>query len=542
MTRRLRIAAEDGYTMAAVMLVLMATSIMAAATFAAVGADVPFTRASQDRKEAYAAAEAGVEYYLYQLTRDNDYWRLCDQGPAPADGQKNPVNNYQPAAGDRRWRTVAGTTDARFSIEMMPANDKTKCEIATPQNPALPADTMIDKKSGTFRIRSTGESRGVRRSIVTTFRRSSFLDFIYFTDFEVSDPLTLQSSTDRATAQSLCVKYRPQRDAWCSDAQNGHDLNITFPNWDRVNGPLHTNDDLLTCGAPEFGRVGKNDAIEIAGLTEPGWKAKNTVACQTGEPKFNGALRQPWDHLDIPPSNDNLKSNTLSNYIFYGQTSITLKSNGTMDVVSKKSDGTAINTNMAYPENGVVFVEKLGTCSIPSPVRIEYSGTGSAGSGCAVLSLRGTYNESLTLGSRDDILIDGDIKQASLSDSVLGLIAQRFVRVKHDPDNSCDTTHAWKMDNVTIEAAILALNDSFIVDNWQCGAALQTLTVFGAIAQRFRGPVGTFNSSTGNRVTGYAKNYNYDDRLRYRSPPYFVEPVKAAWKVIRNNEQVKAQQ
>ena len=50
--------------MAAVMLVLLATSIMAGATFAAVGADIPFTRASQDRKQAYAAAEAGVEYYL----------------------------------------------------------------------------------------------------------------------------------------------------------------------------------------------------------------------------------------------------------------------------------------------------------------------------------------------------------------------------------------------------------------------------------------------------------------------------------------------
>ena len=48
--------------------------------------------------------------------------------------------------------------------------------------PTRADDTMIDKSTGTFRIRSTGVSRGVRRSIVTTFRRNSFLDFIYFTD------------------------------------------------------------------------------------------------------------------------------------------------------------------------------------------------------------------------------------------------------------------------------------------------------------------------------------------------------------------------
>jgi hypothetical protein len=94
---------------------------------------------------------------------------------------------------------------------------------------------------------------------------------------------------------------------------------------------------------------------------------------------------------------------------------------------------------------------------------------------------------------------------------------------------------------ITIEAAILALNDSFIVDNWRCGSPLEKLTVKGAIAQKFRGPVGTFQTD-GDRVSGYAKDYNYDDRLRYRSPPYFLEPVKASWKIVRNNEQVPAAQ
>jgi hypothetical protein len=168
-------------------------------------------------------------------------------------------------------------------------------------------------------------------------------------------------------------------------------------------------------------------------------------------------------------------------------------------------------------------------------VRIKYN----AGPGCAVLTLQGDYAESLTLGSRDDILIDGDIEETDGSDSVLGLIAQRFVRVKHGVNDSCGSNiSSQTMDDVTIEAAILALNDSFIVDNWQCGNELDTLSVTGAIAQRFRGPVGTFSGSSLN--SGYAKNYVYDDRLRYRSPPYFVEPVKASWKIVRNNEQVPA--
>jgi hypothetical protein len=523
--------AEDGYTMAAVMLVLLATSIMAGATFAAVGGDVPFTRASQDRKEAYAAAEAGIEYYLYQLTRDNDFWRTCDSAAGP-DGQENPVNQKDPTT--RRWRSVAGTTDAKFSVELIPANGSPKCNIATAGAPTAPDQTMIDRDTGTFRIRATGMSRGEARSIVTTFRRNSFLDFIYFTDYEALDPLTLTNTSDQATARDQCVRYRAARTAWCG--QSGHNMNITFPDWDKINGPLHTNDDLLTCGSPDFGREGRHDAIEIGGPTV--WTSRGGTGCG-GTPTFNGDVNQPAEHMDIPPSNEKLKENALAGYLFYGTTSITLQDDGRMDVVTHTSTGANITYNdKVYPSNGVIFVEKTpnSTCTIGSPVSIDYN----TGAGCAVLSVRGTYNMSLTLGSRDDILIDNNITQKVGSDSVLGLIAQRFVRVKHQVGSGCGgNTAGGYNNNLTIEAAILALNDSFIVDNWQCGNPLQVLTVKGAIAQRFRGPVGTFNTD-GSRESGYAKNYNYDDRLRYRSPPYFVEPVKASWKVVRQNEQVPA--
>jgi hypothetical protein len=534
MTRRLRVKAEDGYSLAAVMLVLLATSIMAGAALSAVGTDIPFARASQDRKEAYAAAEAGIEYYLYQLTRDNDYWRLCDSAPGP-DGQPNPVNQKKAPGEDRRWRNVAGMSDAQFSIELLPANGKTKCDTATAQAPTAPDLSMIDQNTGTFRIRATGTSRGETRSIVTTFRRNSFLDFIYFTDYEALDPLTLTDTADQTRARTECVKYRADRTAWCS--QSPHNMNITFPDWDNINGPLHTNDNLLTSGSPDFGR-GKYDAIEVVG----------TPPSTGGSPNFKGDVRNPAEHMPIPPSNDRLKENALTGYLYYGGTTIRLQNDGKMDVTTHTSTGADVSYNdLLYPSNGVVFVEKTPnkTCSIASPVRITYP----AGADCAVLTVSGTYNKSLTLGSRDDILIDGNIIQTPGSDSVLGLIAQRFVRVKHQVTSPCGantgnspsggTSGPGWFNNLQIDAAILALNDSFIVDNWQCGAALQVLTVNGAIAQKFRGPVGTFQSD-GTRVTGYAKNYNYDDRFRYRSPPYFVEPVKASWKVVRQNEQVPA--
>ena len=91
---------------------------------------------------------------------------------------------------------------------------------------------------------------------------------------------------------------------------------------------------------------------------------------------------------------------------------------------------------------------------------------------------------------------------------------------------------------VSIDAAIMSVQHSFIVDNYDKGASLGDLTVYGAIAQKFRGPVGTSGGGCG--ASGYSKDYNYDDRFHYRNPPSFLDPLTAAWSVKRSNEQVPA--
>ena len=68
------------------------------------------------------------------------------------------------------------------------------------------------------------------------------------------------------------------------------------------------------------------------------------------------------------------------------------------------------------------------------------------------------------------------------------------------------------------------------MDNYKCGAELGELNVYGAIAQNFRGIVGT---GSGPGMTGYIKNYNYDQRLAADEPPYFLQPLNTGWEVNR---------
>ena len=111
--------------------------------------------------------------------------------------------------------------------------------------------------------------------------------------------------------------------------------------------------------------------------------------------------------------------------------------------------------------------------------------------------MHGTYTGQLTIAAENDVIINGNLCRTSCSSAsgrMLGLIANNFVRIYHpcsndEPNgsNRRGSTHRTS----TIDAAILAIKHSFIVDNYDCGNPLGTLNVEGAIAQKFRGPVGT---------------------------------------------------
>jgi Tfp pilus assembly protein PilX len=524
--------AQEGFTMALVMGVLTVASLLGLAAYAAAQGDIGTTGQSRDRKQAYAAAEAGVNYYLSRLTSDNAYWAKCTNVPAVAAGQPAPINPRWNGTGtDPRIRRTLPNSGAQYTIELLPAPGQTQCD---PSNADL---TMINPGTGTFRIRATGfVRRGIwdaqrpnpavpngdpndaKRSIVASFRRTKFLDFLWFTDFETTDPLAYPASQVSAANTYCANRYRAARPSGC--------LDIQFAGFDRINGPLHTNDDLLLCGSPTFGRT-RSDRVEVSGPL-PGYKQAGGCS---GTPSFLGTFAARVDSLRLPATNAALAATALPSYTFTGQTSIVLRADGTMDVTT---GSTPTTTNLAWPTNGLVYVQSGSCGSSTPPVAQTYTDD----AGCANVSVQGTYARDLTIASAKDVVVNGDVVKASGSDALLGLIADNFVRIWHPVNRSDCTLNLSPLQTVRIDAALLALQHSFTVDNYDCGAGLQDLTVNGAIAQKYRGAVGQAGSGTS--YTGYKKNYNYDDRLRYRNPPYFLDPVAAAWHLQRVNEQVPA--
>jgi hypothetical protein len=194
-----------------------------------------------------------------------------------------------------------------------------------------------------------------------------------------------------------------------------------------------------------------------------------------------------------------------------------------------------------WPTNGVIYVNSGSCSSNPSPISASYNES----AGCANVYVSGNYSADLTIAAANDIIIappsrasnDGNITRTGAAS--LGLIADRYIRVWHPVTDtgSCYANDTPVENDVRIDAAIMSVQHSFIVDNYDKGTDLGNLTVNGAIAQKFRGTVG---GSNGCGQHGYTKDYNYDDRFHYLNPPSFLDPLTEAWSVKRSNEQVPA--
>jgi hypothetical protein len=588
-----RLAREQhGFTMIAVMGALLVVLLMSAAAFAAANGDIRIAGYNGEQKRAYAAAEAGVADYLYHLNQNPSYWSLCTDVPAP-DGQPfAPVNQPWNGTGTdpRVWRSLSESA-AGYTIELLPAKGDS-CD----KNDA--DGSMLDS-SGTFRIRATGrtsESSKVRRSIIATFKPSSFLDYLYFTERESQDPvvwtkLNSCGGTPGSERTPDCFATRgkllsgglrgPDLAAWGADqcskywrpaGTKGNRGDEAFPgqiyydgSWssypvkcteiifgqsERIEGPFHTNDGIDVCDDPTFGRDA-SDRIEVsarANVTPDEEPYRASPNC-SANPDFVGTWAPGAPELDPPQTNSKLKKDAA--YLFRGGTRIVLNADGTM-TVSNQNQSPRTQT-FQQPADGVIYAE-ASSCEAPYDPYLPkvYDPTTSAtasatATGCGSVYVEGTYTRNITIAADEDIVVTNDLQRGG--DVLLGLVANNFVRVAHPSSFSSSGTAGWTSigggpkcanngtptGNIIIEAAILALNRSFMVDRYGCGGSLGKLNVVGAIAQKYRGPVGV-----GNGTTGFTKNYKYDNRLRFRSPPKFIKPENAAWNVARQVEQSPA--
>ncbi len=570
MSRLLRVPADEREDGVAMIVVLGVTMLLAALVVAGIAYSTGAARQSQRDSgwsASLAAAYAGVEEYESRLANDLGYFAYgnpaapftVETGSAtrvslPTGASANPAFGIGTSG---TWATVAGSGGAaQFRYEV----DNSQFYI-----------------DGTLRIRATGRAGGDTRSIVADIKQKGFIDFLYFTDYEVMDPQALNPTSTKDCA----IHYYEGSRSGCTL--------IYFGGADTINGPLHTNDALQTNGAATF-----NGKVTTAYKASSG---ANYVKSSGTTPSFLISTDpQNIATIGMPATNSQLKKETRSDLplevpnpgcLYTGPTSITFHSNGTMTVISpwtketntagtsdatgthpakcgtpgstglaKMSGSTYVGETIDVPSNLVVYVQNVpsgtGNANYTSGSRPPYPTSGastcatnansigyprtsesvpfSGAYGCrnGDVFVSGTLSGNATIASENYIYVTGDIRYDDDAEDMLGLVGNNAVWV-WNPVNSSGTP-LLTTKNRRIDAAILSVGHTFLVQNYDKGSSNRgTLTVNGAIAQKFRGPVGT--GSGASMSTGYGKDYNYDERFRYTAPPKFLSPVTTTYGV-----------
>ena len=481
-------------------------------------------RYNQDWLAALAAPDAGVDDFLARVNRDTDYWQIADDCTACAttlDPNNVALTGY----------ANIPDGDGQFTYDV---------------------DASVVGTTGVLKIISTGRVNGVRRTVQAQMRRRGFLDYLYFTEYETLDPSAYPASGSRnqTWAAANCERHRydsPTRHNDCYD--------ITWANNDTVSGPFHSNDQIAVSGSPVWAgetSTSRPDAQYYDQAANRNCRARNNPSGCSSNPSFAQGLlyREP---LVLPPSNNSIKAEADpavfgDGCMYVGATSIRLNSNGSATIRSVRTDDASSSkcptngTMSSLPANGVIYVraaKSTESCLSSAPHGYNLSADVTSYDRCAGdVFVEGTLNGRLTIAAENNVIITNDIVYAggrgATSDDMLGLVANNFVEIMH-PVTSLGSDISYlpsssRFDGPHIDAAILSVEHSFRVQNHDEGSAFSNpINLFGTIAQLYRGPVGTFSGSS--TVTGYGKDYNYDPRLKYLSPPHFLDPVQSAWSV-----------
>ena len=170
---------EDGIAMVTVLLVTMILLLVVSGTMAYALGSQPLSKRDQNWNAALSAAEAGLDDYLFRLNENDQYYLYSTTNPPPDGNQAFTT-----------WVSVPNSGNAasmRYTV-----------------------DTTNLSAQGAIILTATGRVGNVTSSVQATIRRHAFIDYLYFTDYETTDPAAYpnaNNSNNAAWAQTNCAKH-----------------------------------------------------------------------------------------------------------------------------------------------------------------------------------------------------------------------------------------------------------------------------------------------------------------------------------------------
>lgn len=168
---------------------------------------------------------------------------------------------------------------------------------------------------------------------------------------------------------------------------------------------------------------------------------------------------------------------------------------------------------------------------LSNETRPPYSSATSPAYGCkrGDLYISGTIVGRMTAAAENYVYVLGDILYDDINRDVLGLVGNNAIFVWNPMDGSTPILNTDK-DRV-IQAALMSVDHTIQVQNYDKGNNRGKLTIYGSMAQKYRGTVAT---SSGSGIgTGYSKDYRHDPKLANVSPPKYLMPTSTKFTISK---------
>ena len=336
--------------------------------------------------------------------------------------------------------------------------------------------------------------------------------------------------------------------------------NVWFTNKTDFAGPIHTNGRYNIYGNPSgvfdglaqqheitarFYNGGSNILLNAdlnGAIDVPSWNAGydrgvNTISLSSPSQettmidKAKGGVTTSGNGIFVPANDSNLVGGIYVN----GNANVTLSVDVNDNAVYAITQGSTTKNITVDQVNNQTQVETVGggTQTFNGvPFGSDHVGTLIFVQG-AVNSLSGTVQKDteITVASSNDIIITNHLQYADYAPAVGTPGSPDYV-----PPSAEDTTNllgvvSWNGNvrigstapaDINVHGTMLAQDGIFQVDNYSTKVPSGTATLLGGAITNNYGAFGTFNGSTGAHVSGYGRNFVYDERMRYgNAPPYF---------------------
>jgi hypothetical protein len=329
--------------------------------------------------------------------------------------------------------------------------------------------TMIDPVLGYREITSRGTFDNTFSEIKLRIAPSNFSEYAYYSTYERSSP------TSTGT--------------------------IWWTGKDTVWGPFHTQDNLNVALHPSFlgARTSHKGAINYQ------------TNKSTDSPVITG-IYEAGRNLEIPPQAvENLEAAADDNglkfknqdtvYLVFDKDSLRYK-------YKYSSNYTALYLPSAAP-NGLIYAKDC-------VVRLQGVVKGRYTLGCSSSS---SSSGKGSIWLDDDITYNTNPLTDPNSTDLFGIVAENYVWITENKANHHD---------INIQASVFSEKWGFGAYNYADRPVDGDINLLGGIQQNYRQPVGTFSSK--GIQSGFTKQYRYDWRLAFMSPPFY--PGTGGFKIV----------